>query len=228
MNQFKKAIAEFIGVFSLVFFGCGSLMILERFPGTISPALVPIIFGLVITAMVYAVGHVSGAHFNPAVTLAFTLVRHFPKKELLTYWTAQFLGGICAILILQALLPAGNGFGGTLPSVPVLPAILWEALLTFFLMFVIMGVATDTRAIGVMAGVAIGTIVALDSFIGGSFTGASMNPARSFAPLLFEGRLDVFWIYIVGPALGASLAAFLYSWIRCETKKDNSAATGCC
>lgn len=205
----KKAAAETIGTFALVFAGCGVLMVAERFPGTVTPAAVPWVFGLVIAAMVYALGHISGAHFNPAVTLGFAVARHFPLKEVVVYWAAQFIGGLLAIRLLIWILPAGETFGAAVAQVPVLQALAWEAVLTFLLMFVIMAVATDTRAVGVMAG-------------------AAINPARSFAPALAQGTLLDCWIYLVGPAIGAVAAALLYEWIRCEPSAEASKAKGCC
>lgn len=220
----RKAAAEAIGTFVLVFAGCGALTVSNRFPGTIPPGAVPVIFGLAVAAMVYAVGHISGAHFNPAVTLAFAVARHFPKKEIPLYWLAQFLGAGVAISILSLALPSGNLFGATIPSVSGAQALVWEIILTFCLMFVIIAVATDTRAEGTMAGAAIGAAVMIDAFTGGPVSGASMNPARSLAPALFEGRMGGLWIYFVGPAVGALLAALLYEWIRCEPND----AKGCC
>jgi MIP family channel proteins len=211
---FKKSLAEFIGTFTLVFAGCGSIMVAERFPGTISSSAIPVIFGLAVAVMIYAVGHISGAHFNPAVTLAFAAARHFPFEGVLAYWAAQFAGAFTAMGVLIALLPAGQIFGATLPRVAFWPALSWEIILTFFLMFVIVAVATDTRAVGTMAGAAIGGTVMLAAWVGGPVTGASMNPARSLAPAFFAGRLDVMGIYILGPCLGAVLAALLYEAIR--------------
>ena len=135
-------------------------------PGAIPVASVPLIFGGVIAAMIYAVGHISGAHFNPAVTLGFVVARHLLFKELAYYWAAQFLGAVAAISLLSLLLPKGVGFGATLTVVSPLLTICWEAALTFFLMFVIISVATDTRAVGVMAGAAIGLTVSLGSVLG--------------------------------------------------------------
>lgn len=221
-----KAAAEFIGTFALVFAGCGSVMVLERMPGTISPFAIPLVFGLVVTCMVYAVGHISGAHFNPAVTLAFALARHFPKREIPVYWAAQFTGGVAALSALYALLPKGTTYGATVPHVGLVSALGLEAILSFFLMFVIIAVATDTRAEGTMAGVAIGSIVAVCALVGGPLSGASMNPARSLAPALFEHRLADLWIYFVGPSIGTTLAAITYEWIRCNPEKNN--AKGCC
>jgi len=222
----QKAIAEAIGTFVLLFIGCGAIMVRERFPGTIHASSVPLVFGLAVAAMVYAVGHISGAHFNPAVTLAFAMVRRFPKRHVISYWCGQFTGAFLAVILLAILLPQGRSFGATLPTVSAVQALGWEAILTFLLMFVIISVATDTRAVGTMAGAAIGATVMLCAFVGGPITGASMNPARSLAPALFQGRLDVLWIYFLGPAAGAVLAALLYESIRCGSEKKD--AKGCC
>lgn len=189
-------------------------MVAERYPGTLSHASISVIFGLAVAVMIYAVGHISGAHFNPAVTLAFAAARHFPFEEVLSYWISQFAGALAALGVLKFILPMGHSYGATFPSVPFMPALAWEIILTFFLMFVIVAVATDTRAVGTMAGAAIGATVMLAAWVGGPITGASMNPARSFAPALFEGRLDVMWIYVVGPCIGAVLAALFYEAIR--------------
>ena len=152
----QRSLAEAVGTFALVFAGCGSMMVAERFPGAISNAVIPVVFGLTVAAMIYAVGHISGAHFNPAVTFAFAVSRHFPKKEVLFYWTAQCLGGLVAIFLLFVLSPERQAFGSTVPHIASWKAVVWEAVLTFLLMFVIIAVATDTRAEGTMAGAAIG------------------------------------------------------------------------
>lgn len=229
----RKSIAEAIGTFAILFFGCGSIRMAEQFPGSLPLFCIPFIFGLAVMVMIYAVGHLSGAHFNPAVTLAFAVARHFPNREVLPYWIAQFLGAIGGIALLSFLLPSSPMLGMTLPHVPLFQALIWEMILTFFLMFIIVSVATDTRAVGMMAGLAIGATVTLGAFIGGPVTGGSMNPARSFAPTLFAGRWDHFWIYLVGPSLGAILAALVYRWIRCESNSPSDQthsqeAKGCC
>lgn len=216
-NSFRKAVAEAIGTFAIVFSGCGSVMVAERFPGSVPISAVSVVFGLAVAAMIYAVGHISGAHFNPAVTLGFAIARHFPMRQVLIYWLAQVLGALAATALLVLLLPVGKNFGATIPHVPAIQAIGWETILTFFLMFVIIAVATDTRAEGTMAGAAIGATVMLGAFVGGPVTGASMNPARSLAPAIAQGSLDVFWIYLIGPVVGAVFAALLYSWIRKES-----------
>jgi len=225
-RHYQKYLAEFIGTYALVFFGCGSIMIAERFSGSIPAYIIPLIFGAVVATMIYTVGHISGAHFNPAVTFAFAVTRHFPVRQVIPYWLAQFLGGIAAIIILSAIMPAGQSYGATMPSVHTGAAFIWEILLSAFLMFVIIAVATDTRAEGVMAGIAIGIIVALCAFIGGPVTGASMNPARSLAPALFQGTLNTVWIYLCAPFIGAMLGAILYQIIRCDSKATD--AKGCC
>jgi MIP family channel proteins len=208
--------AEAIGAFAIVFFGCGAIMVAQRFSGSISGAAIPVVFGLVVAAMIYTLGHISGAHFNPAVTLAFAVSRHFPARDVAAYWLAQCAGALLATAILSLILPNGHSYGATVPSVSSIAACAWEAILTFFLMLVIMGVATDTRAIGTMAGAAIGATVMLDAFIGGPITGASMNPVRSLAPAIAEGRMDVLWIYILSPMIGAIVASLLYQWMRGE------------
>jgi MIP family channel proteins len=212
--KLSPALAEAIGTFVLVFAGCGAVMVSERFPGSIPLGGVPVVFGLAIGVMVYAVGHISGAHFNPAVTLGFASVGRISKKNALLYWAAQFLGAIAAITVLKLILPMGQGFGATLPAVSGMAATVWEAFLTFILVIVIMGVASDPRAHGSAAGIAIGGSICLDAFIGGTVTGASMNPARSLAPALFQGTLPTLWIYFAGPAIGAVVAAFTYEKLR--------------
>ena len=236
-SLFNKAIAELIGTFALVFAGCGSVMVAARFPGTVPPGAVSLVFGLVVAAMIYSVGHISGAHFNPAVTLAFAVARHFPKRDVLFYWAAQFIGAVAASGALFFLLPPGSEFGATHSHVGNWAGLGWEIILSFFLMFVIVSVATDTRAVGTMAGAAIGSTVTLAAFVGGPVTGASMNPARSLAPALFDGNFSDQWIYFAGPAIGAALAALVYNRIRCDgsvTESVNASvneskdAKGCC
>lgn len=176
---------------------------------------VAIAFGGVISVMVYAVGHISGAHFNPAVTLAFAVTRHFPLRHVIGYWIAQCLGAILASSFHHHLFGAADySLGNTTfqNSWPI--AFAWEAIFTFLLMFVIISVATDSRAKGEMAGLAIGTAVAICALVGDPITGASMNPARSLGPALISGQLDQLWLYILAPLVGAILGALLYERIR--------------
>src|ERR671918_1012876 len=187
--RFLRALAaEAIGTFALVFAGAGAIMV-DAKTGSPGPVGIALTFGLVIMAMIYAVGHISGAHFNPAVSFAFALTRHFRWPRVAAYWAAQVFGALTAALLLRASLGDLANVGATLPSGSNAQALLWETILTFFLMFVIMAVATDTRAVGEAAAIAIGGTVGLDALFGGPVTGASMNPARSIAPALVSGNL---------------------------------------
>jgi len=178
---------------------------------------VAITFGLVIMAMIYAVGHISGAHFNGAVTFAFALSRHFPWPRALGYWTAQLAGAIAAALLLRASLGNIADVGATQPSGSQAQSFLWELVMTAFLMFVILAVATDTRAVGEAAAVAIGGTIALDAIFGGPISGASMNPMRSFGPAVASGNFHAIWLYILAPLVGASIGALAYQFVRGET-----------
>ena len=211
----RVLLAEAIGTFALVFAGAGAVMVdakTERL-GQVGIALT---FGLVIMAMIYAVGHISGAHFNPAVTLAFALTRHFPWSRSVAYWAAQVGGALAAALVLRASLGDVAHVGATLPSGSQGQSFLWETVLTFFLMFVVMAVATDTRAVGEAAALAIGGTIGLDALFGGPISGASMNPARSLGPALAAGTFDSLWIYLLAPPLGAALGALAYQIVRGE------------
>jgi MIP family channel proteins len=211
----RRAGAEGIAAFTLVFAGCGAIVASSEFDGTIGATGVAATFGLIIMAMVYATGHLSGAHINPAVTLAFSLTRHFPPRECLAYVGAQLGGAVLAAFALLAVWPEKPAdLGATVPHVAVGSALVYEIVLTAILMFVIMAVATDTRAVGAGAAIAIGGAVALDALFGGPVTGASMNPARSFGPALAAGEWHGFWIYVIGPVVGAVIGALSYQLVR--------------
>jgi MIP family channel proteins len=173
-------------------------------------------FGLVIMFGIYAVGHISGAHFNPAVTFAFALTRHFPWPRTVAYWCAQLVGAFLAAALLRASLGNIADTGATLPSGSQGQSFLWELVMSAFLMFVILAVATDTRAVGEAAALAIGGTIALDAMFGGPISGASMNPARSLAPALVSGNLHALWIYLLAPVLGAALGGLAYQFVRGE------------
>ena len=218
-NLARRAGAEAIAAFALVFAGCGAVVSNAVYDSVLGQVGVALTFGLVIMAMVYATGHLSGAHINPAVTLAFTLTRHFPAREAAAYLADQAMGAILAALTLLAVWPdAPAQLGATVPAADVADgsALVYEAVLTAILMFTIMAVATDTRAVGAGAAIAIGGTVGLDALFGGPVTGASMNPARSLGPALAAGEWTDFWIYVVGPVVGAAVAALAYQSIRGE------------
>jgi aquaporin NIP len=206
---------EAVGTFALVTAGCGAIIANTTHPGSLGSVGISLVFGLVIMAMIYAGGHLSGAHYNPSVTIAFTLARHFPLRDALAYIAAQLVGAsAAALLLLAAWTSRPAHLGSTLPSVSAPTALAYEIVLTAFLMFVITAVATDTRAVGAAAAIAIGGTVGLDALFGGPITGASMNPARSFGPALASGTWHDLWIYIAGPLIGATIGVFAYRLVR--------------
>jgi aquaporin NIP len=217
----RRLAAEALGAFALVFFGAGAIMV-DADGGGLGQLGVALAFGLAIATMIYAVGHVSGAHFNPAVSLGFALTRHFPWSRVAAYWAAQVTGAVAAALLLRASLGDVANVGATLPSGSDRQSFLWEVVLTFFLMLVIMAVATDTRAVGEAAAIAVGGTVALGALVGGLVSGASMNPARSLGPALASGELQSLWIYLVAPLVGASLGALAYQLLRGEPAVSSS------
>ena len=211
----RRALAEALAAFALVFAGCGAVVADTRSDGGLGAVGVALTFGLVIMAMVYATGHLSGAHINPAVTLAFAFTRQFPSRDVVAYVAAQLAGASLAGLLLLAAWPERPAdLGATVPTVGLAPALAYEVVLTAILMFVIMSVATDTRAVGAGAAIAIGGTVALDALLGGAVTGASMNPARSFGPALASGQWQDWWVYLAGPVMGAVLGALAYQLVR--------------
>jgi aquaporin NIP len=213
----RRALAEGLATFALVFAGCGAIIANQHSDGGLGVVGIGAVFGLIIVVMIYATGHLSGAHINPAVTVAFTLTRHFPGRDAIAYIAAQVAGAVLGGLVLLAVWPDKPAhLGASVPSIGVGSALVYEIVLTAFLMFVIMAVATDTRAVGAAAAIAIGGTVGLDAIFGGPITGASMNPARSFAPALVSGTWTDFWIYIAGPVLGDALGAFAYQLVRGE------------
>jgi aquaporin NIP len=211
----RRLAAEALGTFALVFAGCGAIMVDSK-THQLGHAGVAIAFGLVIMAMIYAVGHISGAHLNGAVTLAFALTRHFPWPRAAAYWAAQLAGAIAAAALLRASLGDIAHLGATFPSGSDAQSFVWEVVMTAFLMSVIMAVATDTRAVGEAAAIAVGGTVGLDAMFGGPISGASLNPMRSAGPAIVSGDLTSLWIYLVAPPLGAALGALVYQFIRGE------------
>lgn len=211
----RRALTELIAAFALVFAIGSAAAEAGSGRAELGLAAMAAVSGLVIAALVYATGHLSGAHVNPAVTVAFTLTRHFPRRDATAYIVAQLGGAGLAGLLLHACWPTDPGqLGATAITVGPGLAVVYELLLTALLMFVIVAVATDTRAVGAGAAIAIGVVVALDVLVGGAISGASMNPARSFGPALGSGTWADFWVWVVGPISGAVVGAVAYGVVR--------------
>ena len=205
----SRLFAEGIGTFLLVFAGTGAIII-DAITHTLGHVGVAITFGLVVMVLVYAVGHISGAHFNPAVTVAFTVIGDFPPAQAAAYVLAQLVGATAASGLLRLLFGNTGLLGATLPAGSPWQSLVLELVLTFVLMYVIMGAAADGRAVKGFAGLAIGGAVGLDAMFGGPISGASMNPARSLGPALLSGQFAAHWVYWLGPLAGAILAAVAY------------------
>jgi aquaporin Z len=215
----KKLVAEFIGTFALVFAGTGAIIINDLRNGSITHVGIALTFGLIVLAMIYTVGDVSGAHLNPAVTSAFWLSGRFAGQQVLPYAIAQCLGAIAASGILRFQFPAHTTLGATLPSGSDMQSFVLELILTLLLMFVILNVSAGAKEKGVTAGIAIGAMIGLEAMFAGPICGASMNPARSLAPAIVSGHLEHLWIYLAAPVIGACLAVF-----ACRGCQDRS----CC
>ena len=206
--------AEAVGTFALVFAGTGSIVIDAETGGGVGHVGIGLTFGLVIMVMIYAVGHVSGAHFNPAVTLGFAVGRHFPWPMVPRYWAAQLAGGLAASLLLWGMFGDVATLGATLPRGSAGQSLLLEAGLPAIRMFVIVSVAAVTRAVGQAAAIAIGGTIGLEALFAGPISGASMNPARSLTPALVSATWTDQWLYLLGPAAGAVVGALVYAYVR--------------
>jgi aquaporin NIP len=205
----RKLIAEIFGTFSLVFAGTGAIIINDVSGGTISHVGVALTFGLVVLAMIYAVGDVSGCHLNPAVTLGFFAARRFEAWRVVPYIVSQCLGAALASGVLWAMFPTHPTLGATLPAGAAGSSFVMETILTLILMFVILSVSSGSKEKGLLAGVAVGAVIALEALFAGPVSGASMNPARSLAPALVAGRLEHLWVYLTAPFFGAWLAVVI-------------------
>ncbi|KAG6655918.1 probable aquaporin NIP-type isoform X1 [Carya illinoinensis] len=214
----QKVIAEVIGTYFLIFSGCGSVAV-NKIYGSVTFPGICVVWGLIVMVMVYSVGHISGAHFNPAVTITFAIFRQFPVKQVPLYIFAQMLGSALGSATLCALFPIDKKyFFGTVPVGSNLQSLLLEIIISFLLMFVISGVSTDNRAIGELAGIAVGMTITLNVFVAGPVSGASMNPARSVGPALLVHIYKGLWVYIVGPVVGTILGGLAYNMIRLSDK----------
>src|SRR5215471_10724070 len=215
----RKIAAELLGTFAIVFAGTGAIVINDVSGGVVTHVGIALTFGLIVLAMIYALGDVSGAHLNPAVTLGFFVARRFEGRWVVPYIASQCLGALLASLTLRLMFPTHATLGATLPAGDAIQSFVLEFILTLILMFVILSVSTGSKEKGVLAGVAVGSVIALEALFAGPISGASMNPARSLAPALVTLKLDNLWVYIVGPALGACVGV-LACWCVHER--------GCC
>jgi MIP family channel proteins len=206
MREGRKYVAEFIGTFALVFAGTGAIITNDVTYGAVTNTGVALTFGMIILTMIYAVGDVSGAHFNPAVTVGFFAARRLEGKLILPYVLSQFSGALAASLLLRGLFPQHSTLGATAPAGPALQSLILEIVLTALLMFVILNVSVGAKERGITAGIAVGSVIALEALFAGPISGASMNPARSFAPALVSQHVAYLWIYLVAPVTGALIA----------------------
>ena len=214
----NKYIAEALGTYGMIFAGTGAIVIDVITAGRVTHVGISLTFGLIVMAMIYALGDVSGAHFNPAVTLGFFFARRFPGRDVLPYIASQLAGAFLASLTLLLLFGNHASLGATLPAGSAWQSFGLETILTAILMFVILCVSTGPREVGTMAGIAIGGLITLEALFAGPICGASMNPARSLAPALVSGNVHALWVYLTAPILGVAIAVPLWKATRgnCE------------
>jgi aquaporin NIP len=212
----KRLVAEIFGTFVLVFAGTGAIIVNEVSHGAVTHVGISLTFGLIVLALVYAIGDVSGAHINPAVTLGFFVARKFAGRDVIPYIVSQCAGAIVASLVWRLLFPEQSNLGATVPAGSAVQSLVLEILLTLILMFVVLSVSTGAKEKGIMAGVAVGAVIALEAMFAGPICGASMNPARSLGPALVALNLNDLWIYLVAPPLGAILAVGICRYIHEE------------
>ncbi len=204
--MFRKYAAEVFGTFCLVFAGTGAIIVNDLFGNAVTHVGIAITFGLIVLGMIYAVGDVSGAHLNPAVTLGFALAGRFSKRDVVPYFVSQAVGAFAASLLLLVMFPSHKTLGATLPAGGVWQSFVMEAVLTFMLMTVIFRVSTGAKEKGITAGIAVGAVIGLEAMFGGPVSGASMNPIRSLAPAVVSMNLQHLWVYLLAPILGAACA----------------------
>jgi aquaporin Z len=214
LEALRKSLAEFFGTFAMVFAGTGAIVINTESGGAITHLGVALTFGLIVLAMIYTLGDVSGAHMNPAVTMAFAAAGLFPFASVLFYLAAQISGALLASLTLHFLFPQNATLGATLPAGLPMQSFVLEIILSGLLMFVILNVSHGAKEKGITAGIVVGSVIALEALFAGPICGASMNPARSLAPAIVSGHLEHLWIYLVAPVLGMLVAIPLFRLVR--------------
>lgn len=214
----RKLTAEALGTFALVFCGTGAIVINQESGGAVTHVGVALTFGFIVMAMIYALGGISGAHLNPAVSLAFAIAGKFDWKNVLPYIASQIVGALLASFVLRLLFPANELLGATLPAGTATQSFVLEFLLTFFLMLVIINVATGSKEQGMFAGLAIGGTVLLEAMFAGPICGASMNPARSLGPAVVSGHLEHLWVYLTATSLGAIAAIPVWKFLTHKTE----------
>jgi aquaporin NIP len=214
----RKYLAEIIGTFALIFCGTGAIIINQESGGVITHAGIAATFGLIVAAMIYTVGDISGAHLNPAVTIAFWVAKVFPVKELIPYIISQAIGAFLASFTLHYLFPNNEMLGATLPTGTAMQSFILELILTFLLMFTIIHVAKGSKEQGMFAGIAIGSVVLLEAMFAGPICGASMNPIRSLSPAIVSGHIEHLWVYLTAPVLGSILAVLTWNVLKPKLK----------
>lgn len=220
----RRCTAELLGTFGLLFCGTGAVVIDQEAGGVITHLGIAVTFGLIVMAMIYALGSISGAHMNPAVTIAFTVAGRFKISEVLPYVISQLLGAFLASLTLRLLFPSNETLGATLPAGTALQSFVLEFILTFFLMLVIINVATGSKEQGMFAGLAIGATVLLEALFAGPICGASMNPTRSISPAVVSGHTEHLWVYITAPILGAAAAIPIWKFLNNKNQENENRA----
>lgn len=211
--RMKRYLAEFLGTFMLVFCGTGAIIINDVSNGTVGHAGIAITFGLIVMAVIYAFGSLSGAHINPAVSIAFSIVNLFSKRILFPYIFSQISGAIAASIVLSILFPTDQTLGGTIPTGSYMQSFILETILTFMLMVVILFVSQQD-SIKQYTGFVVGGVVLMEAYFAGPICGASMNPARSIGPAIISGNFTSLWIYIAAPILGAIVASFTWKYLK--------------
>ena len=217
----RSYFAEALGTFTMVFCGTAAMAVNDVTQGAVTHVGIGIAWGFIVIAMIYSFGEISGAHLNPAVTIAFAYAKKFPWKQVPKYIISQFVGAILASLLVWFLFPESENLGGTHTILSPIKAFVLEYLLTFFLMLVIINVSTGSKETGMMAGIAIGGVVMLEALFAGPMTNASMNPIRSLAPAIVSMKYDNLWLYLTAPILGAITAVLSCRWIKADNCCNN-------